>query len=123
MLMKKRKSTRFYSNNQEKKVAKAVKGFQVVNSGATAFKKGDVVTKNWLIECKTTTATEKASFSIKREWLEKNKEEAFAMGKEFSALAFDYGDGRNWYVIDEKTFLHMQELFEQEDSKGWQKPW
>lgn len=123
MLMKKRKPPRFYSNKQEKKVAKTVKGFQVVNSGATKFSKGDVVTKNWLIECKTTTATEKASFSIKREWLEKNKEEAFAMGKEFSALAFDYGDGRNWYVIDEKTFITLQRLLEQEEQLGWQKPW
>ena len=45
------------------------------------------------------------------------------MGKDYNALAFDYGDGKNWYVIDEKTFLHMQELFEQENSEGWQKPW
>ena len=120
-----RKPTRFYSNKQEKKVAKAVKGFQVVNSGATKFSKGDVVTKNWLIECKTTTATEKASFSIKREWLEKNREEAFAMNKDYNALAFDYGDGKNWYIIDEKTFLRMQGLFEKEDNEdvGWQKPW
>lgn len=117
------KPTRFYSNRQEKKVAKKVKGFKVVNSGATTFAKGDVVTQDWLIECKTTTATEKASFSIKREWLEKNREEAFAMNKSYSALAFDFGDGNNWYVIDEKTFLRLQALQEQEDSQGWQKPW
>ena len=110
MLMKKRKPTRFYSNRQEKQVAKTLKGKKVANSGATAFKKGDVVTKNWLIECKTTTATEKASFSIKREWLEKNKEEAFAMGKDYNALVFDYGDGKQFYIVDEKTFKQIVEV-------------
>lgn len=106
------KPTRFYSNRQEKRVAKAVKGKKVANSGATAFQKGDVTTDNWLIECKTTTATEKASFSIKREWLEKNKEEAFAMGKDYNALAFDYGDGKQFYIIDEKTFKQIVEVLE-----------
>ncbi len=114
--------TRFYSNRQEKRVAKAVSGYKVVNSGATTFSKGDVTTDNWLIECKTTTS-EKSSFSIKREWLEKNREEAFAMNKDHNALAFDYGDGRNWYVIDEKTFVTLQRLLEQEEQPGWQKPW
>lgn len=117
-----KKPTRFYSNRQEKAIAKSVKGFKVVNSGATKFSKGDVVSKDWLIECKTVT-TERDSFSIKREWLEKNREEAFAMNKNYSALAFDYGDGSNWYVIDEKTFVRMKELFEQDDEEGWQKPW
>ena len=49
------KSTRWYSNRQEKKVAKAVNGKQTANSGATAFQKGDVTTNDWLIECKTKT--------------------------------------------------------------------
>ena len=97
-------STRFYSSKQEKKVAKALDGKQQSNSGATAFNKGDVVLDNCLIECKTTTS-EKKSFTVKKEWLEKNKEEAFAMNKEFNALAFDFGDGGDiYYVIDEKTF-------------------
>jgi len=38
------KPTRYFSNRQEKKVAKRVGGKQVSNSGATAFNKGDVVT-------------------------------------------------------------------------------
>lgn len=32
-------STRYYSNRQEKKVAKAIGGKQTANSGATAFSK------------------------------------------------------------------------------------
>ena len=107
------KPTRFYSNRQEKAVAKAVGGKQVSNSGATAFSKGDVRTADWLIECKTCT-TEKKSFSIKKEWLEKNKEEAFAMNKDYSALAFDFGDGDNYYIVDEKTFVRMKEVLDNE---------
>lgn len=106
------KPTRFYSSRQEKAVAKAVKGKQVSNSGATAFNKGDVRTEEWLVECKTST-TAKASFSIKREWLEKNREEAFAMGKHYNALCFDYGNGgQRYYIVDEKTFLKMKEALE-----------
>ena len=99
--------TRFFSNRQEKAVAKVIKGKQVSNSGATAFNKGDVSNDDWLIECKT-SVTEKQSFSIKRYWLRKNKEEAFAMGKEYNALCFDFGDnGNRYYVIDEKTFKEV----------------
>ena len=107
-------STRYFSNKQEKSVAKAVGGKKVANSGATPFYKGDVCTRNILVECKT-SMTEKQSFSIKKEWIEKNNEEAFAMGKFFSALAFDFGDGVNHYVIDEEMFQmlcrHINELY------------
>ncbi len=106
--------TRFYSNQQEKKVAKAIGGKQVCNSGATAFNKGDVKTDDWLIECKTTTATEKASFSIKKEWLEKNSEEAFAMNKTHSALAFQFGVNEpNYYIISERHFKEYLRLLEE----------
>ena len=104
--------TRFYSNKQEKKVAHVLDGKQTANSGATAFSKGDVTTNDWIIECKTCTA-EKASFSIKKEWLEKNKQEAFAMRKPYNALCFDYGDnGTRYYIVDEKTFIKMKEAMD-----------
>lgn len=103
------KPTRYYSNKQEQAVAKTLDGRQTSNSGATAFYKGDILTDNWLIECKTTT-TEKKSFSIKKEWLQKNNREAFAMNKEYCALCFDFGDdGERYYVIDEKTFKELTE--------------
>lgn len=110
-----RRSNRFYSSRQEKAVAKAIRGKQVSNSGATAFNKGDVTTDKFLIEAKT-CISEKKSFSIKKEWLEKNKEEAFEMGKEYSVLAFNFGpDTKNYYVIDERLFTLLQELLEKED--------
>ena len=65
--------TRWYSNKQEQKVAKTIGGKQTANSGATKWSKGDVRTDDFLIECKT-CEKEKKSFSIKKEWLEKNKE-------------------------------------------------
>lgn len=105
--------SRWYSSRQEKEIAKAVSGKQVANSGATTFNKGDVTTDQWLFEAKTKMDVTK-SFSIKKEWLEKNKEEAFAMGKPYSALVFNFGDNKNYYVIDERTFLKMKEALENE---------
>ena len=102
--------TRFYSNRQEKAVAKAIGGKRTPNSGAAKFTGGDVYTDQFLIEAKTST-TEKQSFSIKKAWLEMNEEERFAMGKQYSALVFDFGDnGDRYYVIDEQLFIRLTEL-------------
>ena len=106
--------TRFYSSRQEKKIAKQVGGKKVANSGATPFNKGDVTTNKWLFEAKTKT-TESQSFTIKKEWIEKNQEEAFAMGKPYSALVIDFGDGEQHYLVDEKLFLKMLEAFNEID--------
>ena len=69
------KPTRYYSKQQEKKVAKYVGGKRQPNSGATPFYKGDVITDEFLIECKTKTKDCK-SFTVKEDWLLKNEEEA-----------------------------------------------
>lgn len=108
------KPTRFYSKRQENKVAKELDGKRTANSGATPFQKGDVLLEDWLIECKTATS-EKKSFAIKRDWLDKNKEEAFAMNKSYNALCFDFGeDTDRYYVIDEKTFKELLQLLKSE---------
>ena len=107
--------TRWYSNKQEKAVAKKVGGKQTANSGAAKFSKGDVTADNWLIECKTSIKP-KSSFSIKQDWLNKNKQEAFAMGKEHNALVFDFETGtERFYVVDEKTFLKMKEALDERE--------
>lgn len=98
--------TRFYSKRQETAVAKATGGRRTANSGATTFSKGDVVLDDWLIECKTCTE-ERNQFTLKKEWFTKNEEEAFAMGKSYSALVFDFGDGKQNYVISEKMFQQL----------------
>ena len=100
------KPTRFYSKRQETSVARQVGGKRVANSGATPFHKGDVETNDFLIECKTVTGTKHKSFSIREEWLLKNREEAIGMGKHHSALAFQFGvDEPNYYIIDERQFM------------------
>ena len=106
--------TRFYSKRQEKKVAKAIGGTRTANSGATAFSKGDVRTDSFLLECKTCTEPRK-SFTLHKEWFDKNKEEAFAMHKDYSALVFDFGDGNNYYVIDEHLFKFLINYLEGEE--------
>lgn len=108
------KPTRFYSNKQEKQVAKAIGGKQVANSGATPFFKGDAVNDKMLVECKTVTKEQK-SFTIKKEWIDKNKEEAFAMRKPYSAIAFSFGDDVNHFIIDEKLFKILLEKLREEE--------
>lgn len=105
--------TRFYSKKQESKVAAAVGGKRVANSGATAFSKGDVSTDIFLIECKTCTEPRK-SLTVHKEWFDKNKEEAFAMHKDYSVVVFDFGDGENHYVIDERLFQKLQNYLKEE---------
>ena len=107
-------STRYYSSRQEKNVAKSLNGKVVANSGAITFGAGDVITDKFLIECKTCVEPKK-SFSIKKEWIKKNRQEAFAMGKQYSALVFDFGDGEQHYVIDSKLFKQLQALLESEE--------
>jgi hypothetical protein len=107
--------TRYYSSRQEKRVAKAINGKTVANSGAPMFCAGDVTTDDWLIECKTKT-TECKSVSIQKDWILKNEEEAFAMGKQYSAVCFDFGDGENNYIISEKLFKRIMALIKEDDN-------
>ena len=105
------KTTREASTAQEKKIAKVLGARRVANSGATKFDKGDVVLgSEWLIEAKTVMEPKK-SFSIKKDWLEKLREEKFACRKDYNALCFDFGDGGNrYYILDEDTFKTLIEL-------------
>lgn len=100
-------TTRDVSAKQEKCIAKAVGGKRTPNSGATKFDKGDIVVGEWLIEAKTCMQPKK-SFSIKKEWLTKLKEEQFATSKTYSSLCFDFGDNKDrYYILDENTFRYI----------------
>lgn len=105
--------TRFYSNKQEKQIAKALGGKKVANSGATRFNKGDVTLDSWLLEAKTRT-TNQSTFTLKKEWFTKNREEAIAMGKSYNAIVFDFGDGEQHYVISERLFKQLVEYTQEE---------
>jgi hypothetical protein len=112
----KEKSTRWFSDIQEKSVCKLLGANQVSNSGAGAFRKGDVVHSNAsvLIECKT-VVTDKESVSIKKEWIEKNKEERFTQRLSNGVIAFNFGPNQpNYFVIDEKLMKFLVEKLEEE---------
>ena len=104
-------NTRKYSKQQEKRVAKNLDGKINANSGATGFYKGDVRTDYLLVECKT-AVKEVKSVSIKKEWLKKLNEERFAMGKQHSVLAFDFGDGNDYYIIDRSLMVMLHDYLE-----------
>ena len=105
------KPTRYYSNLQEKKVAKEFGGKLSSNSGAAKFSAGDVYTKDILFECKTVTKEAK-SYSVKREVLEKLKREAFELGKQFPIMAFNFEpDGELFFVIPQKQFKKLMEIY------------
>jgi hypothetical protein len=57
------------------------------------------------VECKTKT-TPSESISIKKAWLQKNREEAVFNGKPYNVLAFNFGpDEPNYYILDESLFI------------------
>lgn len=113
-----KESTRYYSDLHEKSVCKALGATQTPNSGATKWKKGDVVQKqaSLLIECKT-VMTEKQSVSVKKEWIDKNKEEAFSNRLDNNCLCINFGPGSdNYYVISEKLMKFLVQKLEEENS-------
>lgn len=106
-----KEATRYYSDKQEKQVCNIIGGYQTSNSGAGKFTKGDVIQKeaSLLCECKTTVSP-KDSFSIKKEWVFKNREEAFANRLDNSCIAFNFGPNEpNYFVIDEKLMAFLIE--------------
>lgn len=105
-----KKPTRYYSKKQENTVAKAVGGKTTSNSGATPYDKGDVRTDLFTIECKTKTSNAD-SITIKKEWLEKLKNESLYMKTKYEALIFNFGpDSKNYAVIDMTLFNVLQEF-------------
>ena len=84
------------------------------NSGGTRFGGGDVHTDTFFIEAKTPTK-EQTSFSVKKEWIEKLREQAFEQGKNHCALAFRFQpDGEDYFVIDSRLMKELVDYFEGE---------
>lgn len=113
-MTKNNESTRFYSDKHEKSICKALGAKQNINSGATLFRKGDVVHEgaSMLIEAKT-TMSEKQSVSIKKEWITKNQSEAFSMRKSNSCICFNFGPNTdNYYIINEKLMKYLIDKLE-----------
>lgn len=102
--MAKKGTSRYFSSKQEEYIATLLGGRTTSNSGAAKFNAGDVVTDDWLIECKTSMKP-KESFSIKRDWIIKNERERMDLQKPYSSLVFQFEpDGENYFIINEKIF-------------------
>lgn len=108
-------TTRDYSDKQEKHIAKVTGGRIQSNSGGTKFGGGDVHTDKFFIEAKTPTK-EQTSFTIKKEWITKMREQAYEQGKEESVLAFrfDPNTDNDLYVLSQRQFLEYLRFKEQE---------
>lgn len=97
------KSTRAKSSQQEKRIAKAIGGRQVVGSGSTPFLKGDVIADKLFIEAKTKMEPSK-SITVKREWIEKAKAQAFSTRKEDFTVAISFGEPKDYYIVEDTLF-------------------
>lgn len=110
-------TTREASSVQEKRVSEKLGGIISPNSGAGKWKKGDIQIPEagLLIECKTCMKP-KQSFSIKKEWLEKNNEESFFNRLDNTVIAFnfDYTDKNDYYVINDKLMKFLVDCLTEE---------
>jgi hypothetical protein len=106
-------STRYFSDKQEKHIAKVTGGRVQSNSGGTKFGGGDVHTDKFFIEAKTPTKA-RASFTIKKEWINKMQEQAYEQGKEESVLAFrfDPDTDNDLYILSQRQFLEYLDFKE-----------
>ena len=103
---KENRPTRFYSKRQEDAIAKSLGGTRQVNSGATNFAKGDVIVDEWVIEAKT-KITPSETITFHKDWLTGIEAERAQMLKSYAAVCFSFGDGQNYYAMDEKTFKFL----------------
>ena len=105
-------STRAKSSKQEKRIAKAIGGRQVVGSGSTPFLKGDVIAGDLFIEAKT-KMNPSQSVTVKKSWIDKAKEQSLAMRKEDYAIAVSFGDPKEYYLIEDNL---MEDLYKSREA-------
>lgn len=102
--------------SQEHDIARLLGGRVQSNSGGTRFGGGDVQTAQFFIEAKTPTK-EQTSFSVKKEWVEKMREQAFEQGKIHSALAFRFDpNGEDYFVINSRLMRELVKYLEGDDT-------
>ena len=110
-----RNKVKDYSASQENDIARLLGGRVQSNSGGTRFGGGDVQTAQFFIEAKTPTK-EQTSFSVKKEWIDKMREQAFEQGKYHSALAFRFApDGDDYFVINSRLMAELVKFIESSD--------
>lgn len=106
----------------EKKVTKTYneQAKRSINSGATWFCPGDIITPNELIECKergSTTSRGEKTFTVQKQQLDKIQEEALSDGKRSWQLVFGFKNDNKIYLIKDyedelATVQYIKELEE-----------
>ena len=81
-----------------------------MNSGATPFRKGDGIDDYAVMECKTKMKKVKA-MNIKKKWLDKIEKECFKMGRDLAILNINFGDGEDYYILNETDMKEMYEIW------------
>lgn len=111
-------STKKFSNMQEKRIAKKLGGKTQPASGALpiASLKSDVKVTNsedWkvLISAKTSMVKNhqagKRSFTLKKEWLEEVKHQAFEGGYDFGVVSISFDNRQDFYILEDVDFENM----------------
>ena len=111
-------STKKFSNMQEKRIAKKLGGKTQPASGALpiASLKSDVKvtnSENWkvLISAKTSMVKNhqvgKRSFTLKKEWLEEVKHQAFEGGYDFGVVSISFDNRQDFYILEDVDFENM----------------
>lgn len=102
------------SELQERQIAEYTGGKTQPNSGGTKFCGGDVLTDKFFIEAKT-VVTERNSYSIKKEILDKLKEQTVEQNKQVGVLAFRFDPyGEDYFVLRKRDFI---EYFDYKEEK------
>lgn len=84
----------------------------MVGSGSTPFLKGDVIAGKLFIEAKTKMEPSK-SISVKKEWLEKAKAQAFSTRKEDYTVAISFGEPKEYYIVEDTL---MEDLYKSREA-------
>lgn len=111
----KRKSRRLGSAFERDLVKKDPEDRLQVNSGANPTKPGDLWNPRWLKEAKesgTISARGRTQITIKREWLEKARQEAQYLRRGFMLLFRFADDDKSYAILDYDDLLALVELAE-----------
>lgn len=108
-----KKSKRLGAEFERKLVEKSPEDRLQVNSGANPAKPGDIWNPEWLKEAKesgTLSARGRTQITIKREWLEKARQEAFYLKRKFMLLFRFADDDKEYVILDYNDLLELIEL-------------
>lgn len=98
------------ARRQERNVAKQIGGKRVPLSGGGEIK-GDVITRDVLVECKTghtLDASGEKQIVFKKDWLLKMKKEAESEGRSIAFLEFRFkGDKSAWVVASAADYIAL----------------